>query len=179
VHHPFVRSVAMIDHALRPEREGEPRWGLGIPLVSKPLLSAALDALGPYRGAVSARRALDFADGGAGSAAESFARVQFHALKLAPPELQVPFSDDHGFIGFADFYWRELDLIGEVDGRSKYGAKRHYQRATDPEQLLWQEKQREDRLRRVVRSFVRLDWETIADRRALASRMEQSGLRRT
>jgi hypothetical protein len=102
--------------------------------------------------------------------------VQFHALKLPPPELQVPFFDDDGLIGYADFYWRELDLIGEVDGRSKYGPNRHFQRSITPEELVWQEKRREDRLRRVVTSFVRLDWQTIADRRALASRLSQYGL---
>ena len=174
---PLVRAVAMIDQALRPAREGEPRWALGFPLVDKPALDTLMDTLEPYRGLVSARRAVDFANGGAGSPAESFGRVQFHALKLPPPELQVPFFDDNGLIGYADFYWRQLDLIGEVDGRSKYGGHRHFQRDISVEQLVWQEKQREDRLRRVVKSFVRLDWDTIADRRALAMRMAAQGLR--
>lgn len=168
---PLVRAVAMIDHALRPEREGEPRWALGFPSVDKHALETLIDSLGPYRGLVSARRAVDFADGRAGSPAKSFGRVQFHALKLPAPELQVPFFDADGLIGYADFYWRELDLIGEVDGRSKYGANRHFQRDISVEQVLWREKHRQDRLRRVVKSFVRLDWETIADRRALARRM--------
>ena len=174
---PFVRAIAMIDHALRPEREGEPRWSLGIPLVGKTALQTQIDTLEPYRGLVSARRAVDFADGGAGSPAESFARVQFHALKLPPPELQVPFFDDVGLIGYADFYWRQLDLVGEVDGRSKYGADRHFQRDVPVEHLVWREKHREDRMRRVAKSFVRLDWETIADRLALAQRMAAHGLR--
>jgi hypothetical protein len=176
---PFVRAVAMIDHALRPEREGEPRWSLGFPLVEKAAPRTLMDTLEPYRGLVSARRAVDFADGGAGSPAESFGRVQFHALGLPPPELQVPFFDESGLIGYADFYWREIDLLGEVDGRSKYAASRQFQRGITPDELLWQEKRREDRLRRVVRSVVRLDWEIISDRRALAARMAQGGLRAT
>jgi len=175
---PFVRAVAMIDQALRPEREGEPRWGLGIPLLTTGELSDVMDDLGPYRGLVSARRAVAFADGGAGSPAESFGRVQFHALRLPPPELQVPFSDDRGLIGYADFYWRELDLVVEVDGKAKYGQNRHFQKGVATDELLWREKQREDRLRRVVRSFDRIDWDTIADRRALAARLSQHGLRR-
>ncbi|WP_188509212.1 hypothetical protein [Conyzicola nivalis] len=174
----FVRSVAMIDQALRPEREGEPRWNLGIPLATKPGLLTLIDELDPYRGLVSARRAVEFADGGAGSPAESLGRVQFHALRLPPPELQVPFFDDRGLIGYADFYWREFDLIGEVDGRSKYGPQRHFQRGIPLEELLWQEKQREDRLRAAVRAFVRLDWAALNDRSGLASRMSQHGLRR-
>ncbi|WP_411700247.1 hypothetical protein [Conyzicola sp.] len=174
----FVRAVAMIDHALRPEREGEPRWGLGIPLVSKVELLRLTAELAPYRGIVRGRRAVEFADGGAGSPAESFGRVQFHALKLPPPELQVPFFDAQGLIGYADFYWRELDLVVEIDGKAKYGPNRHFQKGVPVDELLWQEKQREDRLRRVMRSFERLDWETIADRRELAARLARHGLRR-
>jgi len=175
---PLVRAVAMIDHALRPEREGEPRWGLGIPLATKPGILARMDELAPYRGLVRARRTVEFADGGAGSPAESFGRVQFHSLRLPPPELQVPFFDDRGLIGYADFYWRELDLIVEIDGKAKYGSGRHFQKGRAVEELVWKEKQREDRLRRVVTSFERLDWDTIADRRTLAARLARHGLRR-
>ena len=174
---PLVRAVAMIDQALRPTRKGEPGWSLGVPIIEKPALVALMDTLEPYRGLVAARRAVDFANGGSGSPAESFGRVQFHALKLPPPELQVPFFDDDGLIGYADYYWREIDLIGEVDGRSKYGADRHFQRDISVEQLVRREKLREDRLRRVAKAFVRLDWDTIADRRALARRMATHGLR--
>lgn len=174
---PFVRSVAMIDQALRPARRGEPRWELGLPLLTKPQLVTVMDDLAPYRGLTAARHAVGFADGRSGSPAESFGRVQFYALGLEPPELQVEFFDEQGSIGYADFYWRELDLIVEVDGRSKYGPNRHFQRDISLDELVWQEKRREDRLRRVVKSFGRLDWGAIADRHTLATHVAHYGLR--
>jgi hypothetical protein len=173
---PFVRSVAMLDQALRPARQGEPRWELGFPLLTAPQLAETLDQLGLYPGRLAAARAIGFADGGAGSPIESQGRVQFHALGLEPPELQVEFFDDEGSIGFADWYWRSLDLIAEADGKSKYGPNRHFQPGMSLEELVMREKRREDRLRRKVRAFARLDAQTIDNRRALATRMAEYGL---
>ena len=173
---PLVRAVAMLDEALRPARKGEPRWELGLPLVTKAQLLATMSDLAPYRGLVAAHRAVEFADGASGSPAESLCRVQFHALGLPAPELQREFFDEQGSIGFADFYWRELDLVVEIDGRSKYGADRHFQRGASLDELVWLEKQREDRMRRVVTGFDRLGWETVNDRRGLAMRMARHGL---
>lgn len=89
----------------------------------------------------------------------------------------MQFFDELGSIGFVDFYWRELDLIIEVDGRSKYGDARRYQRGLSGEQILWNEKRREDRLRRVATAFGRLDWETVNDRHRLAAHVAPFGLR--
>lgn len=172
----FVRAVAMADHAMRPAKEGEPGWDLGLPVVSRGAMLAVIDGLGDQRGLEAARRVAEFADGRSGSPLESVGRVQFHALGLPTPELQVGFSDGSGFIGFADFYWRELDLIVEVDGRSKYGSGRHFQQGMTPDEILWIEKRREDRLRRVVRSFARLDAAILYDRRGLADRLGAYGL---
>lgn len=173
---PFVRAVAMIDEALRPAREGEPRWELGLPLVTKPELRQTMLDLEPYRGLVAARLAVEFADGDSGSPVESLCRVQFHALGLPAPELQHELFDDQGSIGFVDFYWRELDLAVEIDGRSKYRADRYFQRDITSDEILWKEKQREDRMRRVVSRFERLDWDVSNDRRMLAQRMARHGL---
>jgi len=98
------------------------------------------------------------------------------ALGYPDPELQVEFVDEEGSIGFVDFFWPELGLIGEFDGRSKYGEQRRYQRNITLEQILVSEKEREDRLRRVSRSFVRLDWAKVSDRRRLAAYLRPHGL---
>lgn len=172
----FVRAVAMADVALQEPRLGEIRNELGVPAVSKQQLLQALGSLVPYPGSARARLAIDFADGCSGSPAESFCRVQFHALGLPAPELQVEISDEFGSIGFADFYWRHLGLVCEYDGRSKYGAFRQFQRNISAEQVLWQEKVREDRMRRVVKGFARLTSETVRDRHALADYLRTYGL---
>jgi len=172
----FVRAVAMVDDGLRPTRPGDPRWGWVDSATDQAQLLQLLERLEPYAGSVRARRVLEFASALSGSPGESVARVQFHALGLPSPELQVEFSDEHGLIGFADFYWPDLDLIVEFDGKSKYGAARRYQLGLTPQQLLQQEKAREDRLRRVVTSFTRIDWAKTRDRRILAEHLRRYGL---
>jgi hypothetical protein len=119
---------------------------------------------------------MDFASALAASPGESFARVQFLALGYPEPELQVEFFDELGFAGEVDFYFRELDLIVEFDGRSKYGPDREFQQDLSLEQMLLKEKDREDRLRRLVRSFARINWTLVADRRALANHLRPHGL---
>jgi hypothetical protein len=109
------------------------------------------------------------------SPGESISRVQFHLLGFPPPELQVPFYDEQGLIGYADFYWPELDLVGEFDGDVKYLGET-YRRGRLPEEVVKAEKDREDRMRRVVRAFDRWDWEVALDQRRLALRLRPHGL---
>jgi hypothetical protein len=98
------------------------------------------------------------------------------ALGLPAPELQVDFYDERGFIGTVDFYWPELELIGEFDGEVKYGAQRRYQRSLSPTQVLIAEKEREDRLRRVSKNFARWGWKVALDRPRLANLLRPFGL---
>ena len=166
----FVRAVAMADAALHAPQRGVPAR------TSKLELQGLVETLVPYYGMGKATRVINFANGESGSAGESFARVQFHALGFPPPELQVDFFDELGFIGCVDFFWRELGLIGEFDGKSKYGARRLYQKDLTSEQIVLIEKDREDRLRRVAKDFVRLDWPKVNNRRMLASYLARHGL---
>jgi hypothetical protein len=83
---------------------------------------------------VQAARVIDFADGLAESVLESIARVLFHQLRLAAPELQVEIRGEHGFIARVDFRWRQLRTVAEVDGALKYDADRGRARAAAPRQ---------------------------------------------
>ena len=172
----FVRAVTMADAALQEPRAAGIRAELGVPAVTQFQLLQALGSLLPYPGSARARLAIQFADGSSGSPGESFCRVQFHALGLPAPELQVEIFDEFGSIGFADFYWPHLGLVCEYDGRSKYGARRQFQRNISGEQVLWQEKVREDRMRRVVAGFARLTSEVVRDRHTLADYLRPYGL---
>jgi len=172
----FVRAVAMVDDGLRTTRKGDPRWGWVTSNVNVEALSSALHQLAPYAGSVKAQRVLDFSTSKSGSPGESVARVQFFALGFPPPQLQVEIRDERGFIGYADFYWPELDLVVEFDGRSKYGGSRRYQRNLSPREILLEEKDREDRIRRVVTSFARIDWRKTSNRRVLAAHLLPHGL---
>jgi len=166
---PFVRAVTMADAALAMSA-GADRDRL------HDQLEKLIAELTERRGTTRVRRVVDFADGRSGSVGESFARVQFAALGLPAPSLQRSFTDEHGHIGEVDFYWPELDLIGEFDGWSKYGDARRFQQDLTPSEVLRAEKTREDRLRRVARSLCRLTWDVVADRGRLAAHVRPFGL---
>mgnify|MGYP001039589302 CR=1 FL=1 len=170
----FARAVTFLDAGLSTPREGDFRWGTATP--SQGDIAGALDALTGIPGRTRGNAAIEFADGLSQSPGESLSRVQIHALGLPAPELQVSFHDDRGHIGDVDFYWPHLGLVGEFDGDSKYGAHRRFARHLSVQQLVIEEKRREDRLRRVVGGVVRWDWSVALDRRLLASRLASHGL---
>ncbi|MBF0672789.1 MAG: hypothetical protein IR160_09415 [Salinibacterium sp.] len=172
----FMRAVAMIDSGLRMPRSGETRWNLGRAHTTSDELRAVLNGLLPYPGSAKAFKAIEFGDGLSGSALESVSRVQMHLLGVPAPELQVAFSDADGHIGDADFYWRHLDLIGESDGKAKYAGREASPSGKSAEQVLWEEKQREDRMRAVTSGFLRWDWSTAISRHRFAATMRKHGL---
>ena len=171
----FLRAVCMIDDVLREPRKGEFRHTHQIANPSTEHLLDVAASLAPYPGLVKATAAIGFANGASGSIGESLSRAQMHVLGLPAPMLQVPFYDADGLIGYADFYWPELGLIGEFDGRVKYNG-RVYHRGQLPEEVVWAEKQREDRLRAVVRDLVRWDWDVAFNAQLLAARLRSHGL---
>lgn len=172
----FLRAVTMIDSGLRPPEKKDVRWQLGHAHTSTEELRAALQELLPYPGSARAIKAIEFGDGRSGSPLESLSRVQMLLLGVAAPELQVPFWDDEGFIGYADFYWPHLGLIGECDGKYKYAGEEHSPSGKSAEQVLWEEKRREDRMRAVARGFMRWDWDTAFSRPRFAARLRRHGL---
>jgi very-short-patch-repair endonuclease len=102
-------------------------------------LDAVLAACARWPGICRARRVVAELDGLAESPLESVSRLRIRQLGLPPPQLQAQITDARGVqLGRVDFYWPELGVIGEVDGRMKY--------AVDPETALWEEKRRQERL---------------------------------
>jgi hypothetical protein len=98
------------------------------------------------------------------------------ALGAPIPELQVEFADRRGRIGPVDFYWPELDIVGEFDGNSKYGKRRKFQKGLTLEEILLREKRREDRIRRLVRGFIRWDWAAVRNARQFALLLLEHGV---
>lgn len=139
-------GVVAADHALRTHQ------------ATKNELVGWLDRLRHHRGLAAARRAVAAADGSADSVGESRTRL---VLKAMPdlPEIrpQLPFVDESGHTwAYADFGIGP-HLVVEFDGRKKYrvGAGRS---TAEVEQVLWSEKQREDRIRAERRVVVRVVW---------------------
>jgi hypothetical protein len=147
-----------------------------------------LIALLAVRPAAGRRRAaawaVDFGDPGGESPGESVSRVVAHDAGLVAPELQVPFSDGDGLIGVVDFAFPVQDepdrlVLGEFDGDVKYrGAT--YRHGRTPEQVVQDEKSREDRLRALTSTagFVRWTRRDLADASRLADKLRRAGVAR-
>lgn len=113
------------------------------------------------------------ADSRAESAGESRARYLFFCQGLPRPTLQFEVFDCWGrLIGRTDFAWPDLGLLGEFDGRSKYG--RLLRPGQDPAQVVYEEKLREDALRAATQyAMVRLTWADLSRPREAAGRVRQ------
>ena len=96
-------------------------------------------------------------DGQRESPGESRCAYLFWVHGLPKPIYQWEVTDEHGFLaGIVDFGWPEHGVLGEFDGKVKYGRLlKPGQSASD---IVFAEKQREDRLREItgftVRRFV-------------------------
>jgi hypothetical protein len=159
----IATAVGIVDAGLRADPDGSDR---AVP--TKPEVLAQIEALRTAPGVVRAKRTLDFADPRSGSLGESVTRVQLNALGWPRPQLQVAFHDARGHIGDVDFFWPDLALVAEFDGAVKYGDRRRFRRDLTHEQILVEEKRREDRLRALGLWVIRLDWTTVMDRSLLA-----------
>ena len=119
------------------------------------------DSLGRQRGLPGSAvfdRLLTRADGGADNPGETLARALVlevtDALGLAPPQTQFLVRD--GRSAYADL--RVGQLLIEFDGRWKYGRDRPFGDGRPPEEVLWDEKTREDWLREQGYVVIRLTW---------------------
>lgn len=127
---------------------------LHLELVRQPHLEDRVQELAGTRGSRSAARAVALADARNESVGESRSRVLLHRLGLAPSALQHPIHSRTGpFLGRADFAWEEEHVVGEFDGRVKYG--RALRPGQDPGDAVFEEKRREDAFRDEDRGVVR------------------------
>lgn len=156
-------AVAAADHALRHE------------MCPRAALDAEVAAIPPRgRGRHRARLTVDLADPRSMSAGESLSRVGMFRLGLPRPDLQVEHRDDRGLIGRTDFAWGEV--VGEFDGKIKYAIPDDADPATASE-IVWREKQREDRLRRLPRRVARWVWADAITPERMARILATEGIR--
>ncbi|MDO8120983.1 type IV toxin-antitoxin system AbiEi family antitoxin domain-containing protein [Isoptericola sp. b490] len=114
-------------------------------LVSRAALEETCASLAGRTGVRRARRVVRLANPESESPGESWSAVVIDDLGLPAPARQHEHLDGRGLIGRSDFWWPEQSVVGEFDGRVKYGRTNPSGRA--PEAVLWDEKRREDRLR--------------------------------
>lgn len=109
------------------------------------------------------------------SVGESEARASIHLVGFEVPELQHSWRDADGDME-TDFYWRSVDKVGEFDGKVKY-TRDEYTRG-DPAEVVWKEKRREDRLRRVCSGVVRLVTDEVRSPLILSRILGEAGIPR-
>lgn len=132
--------------------------------------------LARMRGIPGSRKAADlvsFADAGAASVGESRSRVALARLGLPRPVLQLEIRDQDGRrIAITDFGWPEEGVVGEFDGRVKYGRLlRPGQQAGD---AVFEEKRREDAIRDTGWEVARWTWGDLDDRGVIGARLDRA-----
>lgn len=162
---PFEAAVAVGDAGLH---------AAGLPV------AAVADALAYAEGRPghpAARRALEFLDGRSESVGESRSRVALAALGLAAPRLQASLRDADGvFLGRVDFLFADTDVVGEFDGKIKYG--KHLRDGQDPGTAVFAEKQREDSIRDAGWEVVRWTWRDLSSPAVIEARIRRALRRR-
>lgn len=151
--------------------------GLRSGAFSRSAARSHLDARANRRGVRVASLALDLADPLSESAGESLSRAGMFEAGLVRPVLQREFRDDRGLIGRVDFWWPCCGVVGEFDGLVKY-LGRAERRGRTPEQVVVDEKIREDRIRALpeVRGFARWIWDEALKGRPMLDRLAAAGL---
>lgn len=108
-----------------------------------------------WPGSRGANAPLVLADGRSESVGESVARWTFHAAQLPPDELQWLVHTDLGIFR-TDFAWTSWRVVGEFDGRIKYGQLcRPGETAAD---VVMRERARELAIERAGWCVVRFTW---------------------
>ena len=155
-------AVAAADHALRHGLCTAEAFTLEVDAVPRRV-----------RGRTRARLVRELADPLSMSPGESLSRVQMFLLNLPRPQLQKEVHDAEGLVGVVDFGWQ--GVVGEFDGRVKYRVPEDATPDAASE-VVWREKQREDRLRRQVQ-VARWTWAVALDARRLAAVLGLHGIR--
>lgn len=158
---PFEQAVVVADSALH----------RGAVTVAG--IDAALAGAPRRHGTAAARRALVFADGRSESVGESRSRVRIHLAGIPAPDLQVRVVDAEGReLGRTDFGWREHGVVGEFDGRVKFG--RLLRPGQDAGDAVFAEKVREDAIRDCGTRMVRWIWRELEPFDAVARRVRRA-----
>jgi hypothetical protein len=136
-------------------------------------LEVVLDRCRRWPGIARALLMARLLDRGSESAGESVSRIRMHEAGLPAPEPQLSVHDDRGrLVGRADFGWRQQKVLGEFDGRVKYG--RLLKPGQRVEDVAYREKLREDALRDLGWRVVRWTWGDLYPGEVMVGRLQRA-----
>ncbi len=170
----FAQGVAMGDAVLW--RAMHPRDAGGMPGLALDQLEQSWLSSDERRGRARARRVLGFIDGRANRPGESLGRVTMAELGVPAPDLQHPIVLPDGTRYDLDFYFPEFDVGLEFDGRLKY-LDPAFRNGRTAEQVVYDEKIREDIVRSQLKGYGRIDWGIAGSARRLATVLRRIGVR--
>jgi hypothetical protein len=137
------------------------------------MLRNRFDQMHRWSGTQHLHLPIRMADGRADGPGESRGRWLFWRSGLPAPELQYEVRRSNGTLaGVCDWAWRDQGLLGEFDGRVKYGRLlRPGESAGD---AVFREKRREDEIREITGdTMVRLIWADYSTPQATAERIRR------
>lgn len=98
-------------------------------------------------------------------------------IGVPKPDLQTRFPRADGLgEDIVDFDWPGLGAFGEFDGKGKY-FREEFRGDRTPQEVLWEEKVREDRVRQQRPRAARWGWDVALSRRRLAAALAAAGVR--
>lgn len=163
-----MTAVSAIDHVLHVDRRGTPRTDV----TREDWSSCSVRRC--RCGSVRAFARIAFGEPGAANAGESTSRVTLAHIGAPPPILQRRFLTELGEFD-TDFYFEDADTAAELDGKQKY-LDSHYRSGRSAERVVYEEKLREDAIRRQVAAFLRWTYATGMNRDALRTPLVSVGV---
>ncbi|NLS08794.1 DUF559 domain-containing protein [Nesterenkonia sp. MY13] len=156
----FADGVVALDAALRGTDQHSP--------VSTELLqSLASELMGSRPARFRWEKAFNTASPLSESPGESWARALYEELGFRTPKLQVSLTTE-GKRYRVDFLWEEAGVVGEFDGWMKY--------QTEGREALRAEKLREDAIRSLGFTVLRIYWEDLQNPEQLRRKLQRAGV---
>ena len=124
-----------------------------------------------WPGSRAAGRAVRQGDGRSDSVGETLGRLQFANVGMAPDALQHAVVTDAGVVR-ADYAWLAARLVGEFDGKIKYG--RLLRPGESTQDVLVRERQRELAIERAGWLVVRFTWSDVHNRELVRRRLSEA-----
>jgi len=140
-------------------------------------LRETLDAVGRIRGVRQARLAIDRSSAQCDSPLETLVLVRCRDLGFARPAQQVEIQGNNGRTYRADFGWLDGRILLEADGRTKYRDPEMLA-GREADEIVWQEKRREDAIRGTCDAFARVSWKDAWHGRGLEQQLIAIGVPR-